>query len=89
MFQEILMPGRDVTLFYSYSHADEDLRVQLAKHLKILERQKILQGWSDRDISAGSEWRGQIDQHLKSADIVLLLISPDFIASDYCYDVEL
>jgi hypothetical protein len=83
------MPGRDVTLFYSYSHADEDLRVQLAKHLKILERQKILQGWSDRDISAGSEWRGQIDQHLKSADIVLLLISPDFIASDYCYDVEL
>jgi hypothetical protein len=81
--------GRGVTLFYSYSHADEELRVQLAKHLKMLERQGIIQGWSDRDISAGSEWRSQIDQHLERADIVLLLISPDFISSDYCYDIEL
>lgn len=83
------MPNGGITLFYSYSHADEALRVQLAKHLKMMERQGLLQSWSDRDISAGSEWRGQIDQHLKDANIVLLLISPDFISSDYCYDVEL
>ena len=83
------MSGREVTLFYSYSHEDENLQLELRKHLRILDRQGVLKGWSDRDISAGSEWRGQIDQHLESADIILLLISPDFIASDYCYDVEL
>ncbi|MER6473468.1 toll/interleukin-1 receptor domain-containing protein [Streptomyces collinus] len=83
------MREEGLSLFYSYAHEDEALRDQLAKHLKILERQHVIRGWHDREISAGVEWRGEIDQHLQTADIVLLLISPDFIASDYCYDIEL
>src|SRR5256886_17213924 len=45
--------------------------------------------WHDREITAGSEWANQISEHLESAQIILLLISPDFLASDYCHDVEM
>jgi hypothetical protein len=76
-------------IFFSYAHEDESLRDELAKHLFILQRQGLITAWYDRDITAGSEWAGEIDEHLDSADVILLLISPDFIASDYCYDVEL
>jgi hypothetical protein len=65
------------------------LRDQLAKHLKLLQREGVVTAWYDRQITAGSEWAGQIDKHLNSADIILLLISSDFMASDYCYDIEL
>ncbi len=78
-----------VEVFFSYAHEDEKLRGQLARHLSILQRQKVITGWHDREISAGTEWQGEIDQHLNKADIILLLISADFLASDYCYDVEL
>ena len=78
-----------IRLFYSYSHRDETLRDELAKHLKLLERAGLIQSWHDRRISAGCEWRDTIDENLEKADIILLLVSPDFIASDYCYDVEL
>jgi hypothetical protein len=58
-------------------------------HLKPLQRGKLVDVlWYDRDISAGSEWAREIDSHLDAAHIILLLISPDFIASDYCYGVE-
>ena len=75
--------------FYSYSHRDEELRQQLENHLAILRRQGIITDWHDRKISAGREWEGEIDEHLNTARIILLLISSDFIASDYCYDVEM
>lgn len=78
-----------IELFYSYAHEDEALRERLEVHLTLLKRQGILQDWHDRDIGAGSEWAKQISAHLESADLVLLLISPDFIASDYCWDIEL
>lgn len=81
--------SRPIEIFFSYAHEDEELRDELAKHLSILKRQGKITAWYDRDITAGSEWAGAIDDHLNSADIVLLLISPDFIASDYCYDVEM
>ena len=76
-------------VFYSYSHRDEELRHELDKHLSLLKRQRIIEGWHDREISAGSEWQGQISEHLQAADIILLLVSADFIASDYCYDLEM
>ncbi len=76
-------------LFYSYSHKDEDLRNQLETHLKLLERQGVIAPWHDRLIGAGEEWKGQISDNLEKAEIVLLLISSDFIASDYCYDIEM
>lgn len=82
-------PKRAVELFFSYAHKDEGLRDELATHLKMLQRQGVITAWHDRQITAGSEWAGAIDAHLNSAGIILLLISPDFIASDYCYDIEL
>ena len=82
-------PAHPVEVFYSYAHADEDFRVELVKHLRLLERQGVITGWHDRNISAGTEWKDAIDEHLESAGIILLLISADFLASDYCYDIEL
>ena len=82
-------PGKKVKVFYSYSHRDEELRGELEKHLDILGRRGVIEGWHDRRITAGDEWKNSIDQHLYSADLILLLVSADFIASDYCYDVEL
>ncbi|NEQ52141.1 MAG: GTP-binding protein, partial [Leptolyngbya sp. SIO3F4] len=81
--------NRPLSLFYSYSHKDEALRDQLDTHLKILQRQQLIQPWHDRRIVAGENYTQQIDDHLSRADIILLLISADFIASDYCYNIEL
>jgi hypothetical protein len=77
------------SLFFSYSHADEGLRDQLEIHLSGLKRQGLISSWHDRRITAGSEFAAQIDQHLEAAAVILLLISPNFIASDYCYDLEM
>ena len=76
-------------LFYSYSHKDEMLRDELETHLKLLHRQGMINPWHDRCISAGDEWKDQIDNNLEHADIILLLVSADFIASDYCYELEM
>jgi internalin A len=76
-------------LFYSYSHKDENLRNQLETHLKLLERQGVIATWDDRLIGAGEEWKNDISDKLERAEIILLLISSDFIASDYCYDIEM
>ena len=78
-----------IEVFFSYAHEDEELRDELAKHLKLLERQKVISAWYDRDISAGDDWKQEIEQRLNSADVILLLISADFLASDFCWGVEL
>ena len=82
-------PGRAVRLFYSYSHKDESFRDELQTHLKLLQRQGFLETWHDRKIGAGDDWKQSIDDNLKRADIILLLVSADFIASDYCYEEEM
>ncbi|MEK7395523.1 MAG: COR domain-containing protein, partial [Candidatus Poribacteria bacterium] len=76
-------------LFYSYSHKDEEFRDELETHLKLMQRQGLIESWHDRKITAGDEWKDQIDDNLERADIILLLVSADFIASDYCYDIEM
>ncbi len=76
-------------VFYSYSHKDEHLRDQLESHLSLLKRQGFIEQWHDRKIGAGNDWKGVIDENLEKADIVLLLVSSDFLASDYCFDIEL
>lgn len=76
-------------VFYSYSHKDEELRDELATQLTLFQRQGLIEAWHDRRITAGTEWKGKIHGSLERADIVLLLVSADFIASDYCYDVEM
>ncbi|MEM9482295.1 MAG: TIR domain-containing protein [Cyanobacteria bacterium P01_F01_bin.116] len=78
-----------IEIFFSYSHRDEVLRDEMAKHLSILKRQGVIAAWYDRDIEVGSEWAADIDTHLNSAQVILLLISPDFLASDYCFDLEM
>jgi hypothetical protein len=65
------------------------MRERLEAHLSTLKREKVILGWHDRKIEPGADWKGQIDKHLETSDIVLLLISADFLASDYCYDIEL
>jgi hypothetical protein len=77
------------TLFFSYSHRDEALRDQLETHLSMLKRQGFIETWHDRRITAGEVFDTAISANLERADIVLLLVSPDFIASDYCYDREM
>lgn len=78
-----------IHLFYSYSHKDEELRNQLETHLALLRRQGLIDQWHDRRIGPGQEWAGAIDVNLESAQIILLLASADFIASDYCYEKEM
>jgi hypothetical protein len=78
-----------LTAFISYSHIDENFKNELDKHLQPLKRQNLIETWHDGKISAGQEWNKAISERLKHADIVLLLISIDFINSYYCYEVEL
>jgi hypothetical protein len=78
-----------IKLFFSYSHKDEELRGELENHLKILLRQGVLSQWHDRNIEAGDRWAKEIDRHLDEADVILLLVSADFLASDYCYSKEM
>ncbi len=76
-------------VFFSYSHKDESMRDKLEVQLSLLKRRGLVEAWHDRAIDAGEELDEKINEHIKSDDIILLLISPDFIASDYCYDTEM
>lgn len=78
-----------IEVFISYAHADEALRDELDKQLSVLKRKGLITTWSDRDIDIGNEWKKEIDQHLQSARLILLLVSADFIASDYRYSIEM
>lgn len=83
------MTEDSLKVFFSYSHKDEILRDKLGNHLKILEYQRLISSWHDRKILPGEEWDHRISENLESADIILLLVSADFIASPYCWDVEI
>lgn len=76
------------TLFFSYSHKDEALRNELQEHLEMLRRSGAIETWHDRMICAGDELEHVIDENLESADVILLLVSSSFLASNYCYHVE-
>lgn len=77
------------TLFFSYSHKDEDLRNQLEVHLAMLKREGLIDSWHDRKISAGDAFDKAIDTKLEEANVILLLVSSDFLASTYCYEKEM
>ena len=78
-----------IRIFVSYSHKDENLRQELETHLSGLRNERIVSVWDDRRIESGEEIEKEIDRHLEEADIVLLLVSPAFLASSYCYDREM
>ena len=85
------MPGSftPVEVFYASAHEDEVFVTTLEKHLGLLRRQGVVAAWHDRHIAPGTDWAQAIDEHLERTSIILLLVSADFLASDYCYGVEM
>ncbi|MGZ6280137.1 MAG: toll/interleukin-1 receptor domain-containing protein [Ktedonobacteraceae bacterium] len=84
--QDTIVP---ISVFYSYSHKDKIYQGKLKTHLSVMRRQGFISDVSDQDILPGQVWSDEINKHLKTADVILLLVSPDFIESDYCYSVEM
>ncbi|MDX2031337.1 MAG: TIR domain-containing protein [Blastocatellia bacterium] len=82
-------PHHPLEVFISYSHKDDDLRKELVEHMSLLRRDRVIHDWHDRLLAPGDDWAGVIDARLDSAKIVLLLVSASFLASDYCYDIEM
>jgi len=80
---------RPLKLFYCYAREDKALRDELDIHLNSLKRQNLVTSWYDGAIGPGTEWEKEIDTQLRNADIILLLVTPHFMASDYCYDIEM
>lgn len=80
---------KPLNLFYCYAREDKIFRDELDRHLSLLKRQKQITSWSDREIGPGVEWEKEVDSHLNTAQLILLLVSADFLASDYCYGVEM
>lgn len=78
-----------IKIFYCYAHEDKVFRDDLEKHLSPLKRLGQIAEWHDREILPGGEWRHEIDTHLDMADVILLLVSPNFFYSDYCYSIEM
>lgn len=76
-------------LFISYSHRDEKALENLHKHLIMLRREGLIEEWFDRKILAGSEIDREVEINLQQSDVFLALVSPDFLASDYCYETEM
>jgi TIR domain len=76
-------------VFISYSHKDRPLLEDLAAHLSNLRRQKIINPWFDTNIGPGTEWNADLTDHLEKAQIILLLISASFMASDFCHSTEM
>ena len=77
------------SVFISYAHRDRAFCQELETHLSNLRRQNVIASWYDGDISPGTEWNSQIIEHLNTDHIILLLISADFMASDFCYSIEM
>lgn len=76
-------------LFCSYAHEDEQMRTALGTHLAPLRNERLLVDWSDRDITPGTDWDTEISTRLSTSNIVLVLVSADFLASSYAYGKEL
>lgn len=78
-----------INIFLCCAHEDEGYRNELAKQLRILSRQGLVLSWHDGEISPGMEWAREIEMHLNMAHLILLLLSPDFMDSDFCYSIEM
>lgn len=82
-------PEANLRAFISYSHKDEKFRAELEKQLLILQQEQILESWSDRQLLPGQEWDGVINENLRSANLILLLVSADFLVSKYIRETEI
>src|SRR5262249_27504005 len=81
--------NENIEIFCCYAREDQPLLLKLRTHLAFLEREGSLRIWHDMDISPGTEWEEVSNKHLNTAHIILLLVSPDFMASEYCYSKEM
>ena len=77
-----------INIFLSYVYKDEALKDELVAHLSALRWQGVIADWYERNVGLGKEWLREIDPYLERADVILLLVSPDFVNSDYCYGAE-
>ncbi len=84
-----LVQTENLLLFFSYARQDRGLRDKLEEHLSNLKYRGLISTWHIREIGAGEDWQQQVDIHLESAHIILLLISSSFMASQYCYSMEM
>lgn len=82
-------PSQPISLFFCYSHKDRDLRDELDRHLAALRRTGLITAWYDGEILPGTPWGTEIENQLNTAQIILLLVSSDFMQSDYCYGKEM
>src|SRR6185369_13436048 len=87
-FASAMPTSSPAEVFISYSYNDEELFKQLEKYLTVLTRSGKIRIWHGRKIPPGDEWKKLIDDHIQSADLVLLLVSVDFLVSEYCFNVE-
>jgi hypothetical protein len=80
---------KPLQLFCCYAHNDQKYLYKLKNHLMALQRENLIEVKADIDIQPGAEWEREIDHHLENAQIILLLISAEFLASNYCYEKEM
>src|SRR5215469_9217317 len=78
-----------VNIFFCYAREDEALLNKLKTHLRSLQWEGLIEVWHDCNISPGTEWEQEISKHLNAAQIILLLVSPSFMNSDYAYSIEM
>src|SRR2546421_3705131 len=83
------MTFEPLEVFYSYADPDEPLQKELDKHLRLLQRNGLITTWHKRRILAGTDWVQNLDERLRTASVILLLISVDFVASNYCDGPEI
>ena len=86
---ERIVMNENIEVFCCYAREDLSLLLKLRKHLAFLKRGVSLNIWHDMDVSPGAEWEEEINEHLNTAHIILLLVSPDFMASEYCTSREM
>src|SRR5260370_23033346 len=84
-----LQRSSPITIFCCFAHEDEPLLEELEKQLSLLRRQGLIADWYDRRIVPGTDWNQAFDTRLLTASVILFLISPDFLASDYVYSIEM
>ena len=82
-------PERRVKIFVSYAHEDAAYANRLTTSCAVLRREGWIDLWTDAAIAPGDQWHAEIDQALEAADVVVLLVSPDFLDSDFCYGIEM
>src|SRR5258708_16620324 len=80
---EVLCRLATAMIFVSYSQEDDEWRKRFLKMVKPLERYEEIKFWSDRDIEPGKNWKKEIDAAMRSASVAVLLVSYNFLASDF------